>query len=104
MSVHWSSWVWSNSPYRGTDLIVHLALADMANDEGVSWPSVKTLAERARVSERQIFKIIARMMAEGLLEKSTRARDNNSQQSNLYQLVQRSAPAMLAPRMSPARG
>lgn len=52
MSVHVSSWVWKHSKAKDHQLLVLLALADMANDEGKSWPSMRTLCERCRISER----------------------------------------------------
>jgi len=46
MSIKLSSWVWENSPLEGTSLLIHLALADGANDAGVTWPSVQTIATK----------------------------------------------------------
>lgn len=54
MSVHVSSWVWKHSKAKGTQLLVLLSLADMSNDEGECWPSIKTIRERCRVSERAV--------------------------------------------------
>lgn len=54
MSVHISSWVWKHSWHSGSDLLILLAMADMANDEGLCWPSVATLCERGRMSERNV--------------------------------------------------
>lgn len=54
MSVRVSSWVWQHSPveHRG-DLLVLLALADHAHDDGGSaYPSVSTLARKARLTRR----------------------------------------------------
>jgi hypothetical protein len=44
--------VWSYSKAAGTDLLVLLALADMANDDGECWPSMTTIAKRSRLAER----------------------------------------------------
>lgn len=54
MSVRVSSWVWEHSDvtHRG-DLLVLLALADHAHDDGASaYPSVDTLARKARLTRR----------------------------------------------------
>lgn len=58
MSVHISSWVWKYSWHSGSDLLVLLALADMAHDDGICWPSLATLCERSRLSERYVRDII----------------------------------------------
>ena len=52
MSVHVSSWVWKYSKAKDHQLLVLLTLADMANDEGVCWPSIRTICQRCRISER----------------------------------------------------
>lgn len=53
MSVHYMSWVFRHSPTQHSDRLVLLALADNANDDtGLAWPSVETLAAKARVTER----------------------------------------------------
>ena len=43
---------WKHSRARGTDLLVLLALADIANDEGECWPSIFHLAKKCRIDER----------------------------------------------------
>src|SRR5438067_1103583 len=54
MSVHVSSWVWKHSRAKGSNRLVLLALADMANDEGKCWPSIRTLSARCLISERGV--------------------------------------------------
>jgi hypothetical protein len=68
MSIRIMSVVWASSPYRGEALLVHLALADFANDEGVCWPSQRTLAKKARCSENYVRVAIKRMITDGLVE------------------------------------
>lgn len=52
MSVTVSAAIWAHSDRKGNELLVLLALADQANDQGVAWPSVRTLSEKARTSLR----------------------------------------------------
>jgi hypothetical protein len=54
MSVRVLTWVWDHSASQGTDRLVLLALADSADDSGSCWPSMLTLARKARVSERTV--------------------------------------------------
>ena len=68
MSIRIMSSVWANSPYRGEALLLHLALADFANDEGTCFPSQKTLAKKARCSENYVRVAVKRMVQDGLLE------------------------------------
>ena len=50
MGVEASTAVWKRSKHKGTKLVLMLAIADFANDEGVSWPSTVTLAKKIRMS------------------------------------------------------
>lgn len=59
MSVRVMSWVWEHSRAEGTDRLVLLAIADCASDDGGNaWPSVDTLAAKAKVSERTVQRSI----------------------------------------------
>lgn len=68
MSIRLMTWVWANSPYSGERLLLHLALADFANDDGVCFPSHGTLAKKARCSTSWVSKSIRQMVADGLIE------------------------------------
>lgn len=65
MSLKIMSRVWEHSTQSGTRLLVLLALADVANDHGVSWYSKEKLAQRARTSPRNIAKILQRLEDDG---------------------------------------
>jgi hypothetical protein len=47
--------------------LVLLAVADFADDEGVAWPSVRTLARRSRIGERAVWAILRRPIESGEL-------------------------------------
>ena len=68
MSVRWISYVWESSPFKGERLLLHLALADFANDEGECWPAQPTLAKKARCSVTWVRLGIRDLKNEGLLE------------------------------------
>jgi hypothetical protein len=66
MSVRISSVVWE-SPLKGSDLILMLALADHSDDEGVCWPSIPKVAKKARMSERTAQRACVRLRDAGYL-------------------------------------
>ncbi len=85
MSVYISAQVWANSPLSGDKLLILLALADCANDEGICWPSQISLARRARCSERWARKVIDNLISEKEIEilQGGNGRGNSSR----YQLL-----------------
>ncbi|MET7399151.1 helix-turn-helix domain-containing protein [Dactylosporangium sp. NPDC005572] len=95
MSVLASSWVWRHAQAGGTALIVLLAIADHADDDGVGFPSIPTLAAKARLDERTIQRIIRRLVGAGQL----RILDGTAggRRSNTYQLVMDRTEAISTP-------
>jgi len=67
MSVRVIDRVWANSQQSGGGLLVMLALADFANDDGECWPSVPTLAEKSRLTEREVQYLLPKLEAAGEL-------------------------------------
>lgn len=57
--------VWAEAPYQGGALLILLAMADWADENGYCWPSVRTLAKKSRQSERNVRKCLARMKEDG---------------------------------------
>lgn len=53
MSIKVMTEVWQESKTKGSQLLLLLAIADFANDKGEAFPSIKTLAEKTRLSKRQ---------------------------------------------------
>jgi hypothetical protein len=61
--------VWSNPPVSQGKLLVLLALADNADEEArTAWPSVKTLARKSVLSERQVQYCIKELAALGIID------------------------------------
>ena len=50
--------VWASSQQKGGELLVMLALADFSNDAGESWPSIPVLAQKARLTDRQVQRVL----------------------------------------------
>ena len=62
------AWVLDNPNVRGNLKLVALALANYANDKGIAWPSVETLAQKTGLSRRQIQRILPQIEKAGLVK------------------------------------
>jgi hypothetical protein len=58
MSMRMMTQVWERSQHKGSELLLMLAIADNANDQGLAYPSAKTLAKKTRLSNRQVQRLI----------------------------------------------
>lgn len=67
MSVRALTRVWQQSQAKGGDLLVLLAIADFANDTGDAYPSIRTLAIKSRLAERNVQRAIRRLQRSGEL-------------------------------------
>lgn len=67
MSVLVMNDIWRHSKEKGSRLLLLLAIADNANDAGVAWPSISTLAQKTRMSERQVQRMVQGLVADGAL-------------------------------------
>lgn len=90
------TWVWAHSPYSGERLLLHLALADFANDEGICFPSHATLARKARCSTGWVSQTIKQMIADDLLEVVERA-GNGRGKVGRYRLLKGPTECDLSP-------
>jgi Helix-turn-helix domain len=64
--------------------LVLISLADQANDEGATWPSVATLSQRVCAAERSVQNAIRDLSKLKLVHVERRQRRNGSSTSNLY--------------------
>ena len=67
MSIKVTTAVWKKSRQAGGALLVLLALADFADDQGRAYPSIPTLAHRARLTDRQVRRILTTLVTSGEL-------------------------------------
>jgi len=67
LSIKVMTWVWEHSTHKEGSLLVLLAIADIADDEGKAWPSIARIAAKARLSERQTQYILRRLETSGEL-------------------------------------
>ncbi|ENO7354859.1 helix-turn-helix domain-containing protein [Morganella morganii] len=66
--------------------LVLVKLADNANDQGESWPSVPYIAEQCEISERSVQNHINALVKMGLVRVESRKSANGLNQSNIYHL------------------
>jgi Helix-turn-helix domain len=77
--------VWgSKDVVEHSSLLILLALADFANDEGWSWPAIAKLAEMARISDRHARRLLRRLEVKKVVEIEHRIGRNNT---NRYRLT-----------------
>lgn len=75
--------VWEQHELSQSETLVALALADHANDQGLCWPSIDRIAKKARLSSRQVKRILQDLEAKGLLVVN---RKHGRNQTNQYRL------------------
>lgn len=85
MSLSVSDWVWKHSPHKGTDLLMMLAIADAANDDGMAYPGMAHLARKARISKTRAQAVVRKLKQAGaitvLINKGI---STDSGQTNVY--------------------
>ncbi len=70
MSIKVTSALWERLPYEGAELLVMLAIGDFADDSGLAWPSVASIAAKARTSERTVQRTLGRAVADGYAQRA----------------------------------
>lgn len=68
MSVSTMAAAWKGSIHGGTELLMLLAIADFADDEGNAYPSIGTLAKKCRMKQRNVNYLIKTLQESGELE------------------------------------
>ncbi len=81
------NWAWRQQ-LTPTAKLVLMSLADAADDHGVCWPSVHTIARKCCISSRTVRRVIQTLVDRGLLEAEQRYRPDGSSSSNRYRLQQ----------------
>jgi hypothetical protein len=84
VSIKVSTYVWEYSEHKGTALLLMLAIADHAHDDGGgAYPSIATLARKARTSERNVKLLLPKLEGSGELEVR---RSKGPRGTNLYRV------------------
>ena len=79
------TWAW-RAPLPPGPKIVLLALADIADDDGVCWPGHRSLAIKCSTTVRTVQRTLAALAAQGRLLIEPRYRHDGSRSSNRYRL------------------
>ncbi|MGR4048633.1 conserved phage C-terminal domain-containing protein [Kosakonia cowanii] len=88
MSTKLQGYVWDVCAAAGmklTSVAIMARLADYSNDEGVCWPSIKTIARQLGAGESTVSTAIGKLEQDGWLSRQQR-RKGNRNASNVYQL------------------
>lgn len=66
MSIRAMTLVWERSFAKGSNLLLLLAIADYAKDDGCgAFPSTSTLARKTRMSTRAVWQLLEKLKADG---------------------------------------
>lgn len=101
MSIHVMNLIWRNARYQGNAMLALLALADWSNDDGVSWPSVESIAKKSRQSERNTRIVLQKLVQDRTIYVTGRENNSSVYRINLEII---SDPANFAPLKSSRRG
>jgi hypothetical protein len=74
MSLHYTSQAWKTPVADTKAKLVLLKLADNANDEGIAWPHIETIAAETSLCRRSVFRALTVLEDSGLI---TRHRGRN---------------------------
>ncbi len=90
MSVKVMSYVWDIPSFKGSDKLVMLCLADHADDSGLCWPSIDTIARKSGVSPTTVKSTLKKLEAAGWLFKKNQFKKADTgrlvRSNNQYQL------------------
>lgn len=95
MSIRTMTWAWSVT-LPPTSKLVLMALADIADDRGVCWPSHPTLAAKCSLTDRTVRRILVLLQAHKLVVVEPRFKATGSQTSNRYRLAVDTPPDKLS--------
>jgi len=80
------NWAW-HQDIKPVPKLILMALADAADDQGICWPSVATIAIKVGVSTRTVRRVMQTLIRRELLSAEQRYRSDGSCSSNRYRLL-----------------
>src|SRR6476661_1340197 len=92
MSLKVMHWAWSLA-LPPTPKIVLLALADEANDDGYTFPSVAYLARKCSLGDRTVQRVLRKLTSDRYVSVEHRFRRDHARTSNGYRLAIKDPPS-----------
>jgi DNA-binding MarR family transcriptional regulator len=89
MSISVSAWAWEQMCGSPAQKLVLIKLADSANDDGVCWPSLRTLERDLGMSKSAVDRNVKKLVEASLLTVEVRKHSDGRRRSNLYRLTPR---------------
>lgn len=99
MSHHASTWAWDQDVRNPRHKLLLVKLADSANDDGVCWPSLRTLAKHTGISKSALSRAARALEAAGLLRIQETTKSNGLKGGNVYHLALPGVQAATEPRV-----
>lgn len=87
MSIEASKWAWAQKVKNPRHKLLLLKLADSANDDGVCWPSLRTMAGHTGVSKSTLSRAAKALADAGLLRVQPTVKQDGSAGPNVYHLA-----------------
>ena len=84
MSIHIMTQVWERSQHKGSELLLMLAIADNANEQGIAYPSLNTLAKKTRITRRNVIFLVKKLIRSGELRVEV---GRGPRRTNIYHVV-----------------
>ena len=67
MSILWIGWAYKQPTGSVSAKAILIKIADNANDDGIAWPSIKTIAQQVELSPRAVQTNIRKLVETGLV-------------------------------------
>ena len=78
--------IYENQELSHRAKVVYIYLKDHSNKEGTCWPGISTIAAGLNLSRSTVKRALDDLVKAGLVEKSSRWRENGSLSSNLSRI------------------
>lgn len=107
MSVEALSWAFQQDVIPAAKKLVLIALANRADEDGYCFPGYKKLAENCSMDRRTVIRHVKDLELDGLIEITSRQREDGADTSNLYRLCLKRGEGVKLPPSSdslPPRG
>ena len=95
MSIRHMTLVWEHSKHEGSALLLLLAIADCANDDGEAWPGADFMAHRIRMSRSYVRKLIKSVLLPSKEIKKVHGGGHGPGDAHRYKICIRGTPVRL---------